>query len=146
LSVGLALALGAAAVPRQNVPSSRSTRFRIGLALVVAAALVITAARFFWQPCDEEDAVSAQVVLFQAGTGFEGTDEYTPSGADNSLVQQSLPPLRLLGASDAEVVALDGYQDEGNPSYIPSDRNRLAVQAKSPSPSQRNPRDLPSFA
>ncbi len=130
LSVGLALALGAAAVPRQNVPLSRSARFRIGLALVVAAALVITAARFFWQPCDEEDAVSAQVVLFQAGTGFEGTDEYTPSGADNSLVQQSLPPLRLLDATDAEVAAPDGYQDERNASYIPSDGNHLAVQAK----------------
>ncbi len=94
LSVGFSLALGAAAIPRQRASPSRSWPFRIA-AVLVAIALVFIAARLFWQPCDEEDAFSAQVALFQASTGFEGTDEYTLIGADNSLVQQALPPLRL---------------------------------------------------
>jgi len=100
------------------------------IVLVVAVALVFTAARLFWQPCDDEDAVSAQVALFRAGTGFEGTDEYTPIGADNSLVQQALTPLRLLDTADAEVAVPDSKNDAGNPSYVPSDRDHLAVQAK----------------
>jgi len=130
LSVGFALTLGAAAVPHQDVSASRSVRSRIAIVLVVAVALVFTAARLFWQPCDDEDAVSAQVALFRAGTGFEGTDEYTPIGADNSLVQQALTPLRLLDTADAEVAVPDSKNDAGNPSYVPSDRDHLAVQAK----------------
>jgi hypothetical protein len=44
----------------------------------------------FWQPCDEEDNVAAQIAAFHA-RGFEGTDEYTPQGADNGEIQAGLP-------------------------------------------------------
>ena len=37
---------------------------------------------YFWQPCDDEDNVRAQVATFRDG-GFEGTDEYTAAPADN---------------------------------------------------------------
>ena len=73
---------------RPGEPKVSITAAAILLAAIAAASL---GTHFFWQPCDEEDAVSAQVAVFKAGTGFEGTDEYTPIGADNSLIQQGLP-------------------------------------------------------
>jgi hypothetical protein len=48
-----------------------------------------------------EDNPRAQVATFRTN-GFGGADEYTPSLADNSEVQQGLPPVRLLRTPDAE--------------------------------------------
>jgi hypothetical protein len=45
----------------------------------------------FFQGCDSEDAVGGMLDDYNAGTGFEGTDEYAPVGADNSLVATNLP-------------------------------------------------------
>ena len=53
----------------------------------------------FFQPCDDEDAVAAQVAGFRQGQGTQGTDEYTPVGADNPSVQQHLPLVRVLRAA-----------------------------------------------
>ncbi len=63
-------------------------------ALIVAMA--IGGGPLFFQPCDDEDAVSAQVAGFHLGQGTQGTDEYTPVGADNASVQQHLPLVRVL--------------------------------------------------
>jgi hypothetical protein len=52
----------------------------------------------FFQPCDDEDAVAAQIAGFRQAAGTQGTDEYTPAGADNSAVQQDLPLVRVLSA------------------------------------------------
>lgn len=48
-----------------------------------------------YQSCDEEDAVSGQILSFQDGKGIEGTDEYAPLGADNTAVQKNLPDARF---------------------------------------------------
>src|ERR1700739_4626214 len=53
----------------------------------------------FFQPCDDEDVVAAQIAGFRLGQGTQGTDEYTPAGADNSAVQQHLPLVRVLLAA-----------------------------------------------
>ena len=66
-----------------------------------AAALTSWAAHTRYQPCDEEDRVSAQLPLPAQG-GFEGTDEYTPKNSDNGEIQQGLPLVRLLSAADAD--------------------------------------------
>jgi high-affinity Fe2+/Pb2+ permease len=58
--------------------------------LLLAGGMAVLSSRLFWQPCDEEDNVDAQIASFSA-TGFEGTDEYTPQGSDNSEIQQGLP-------------------------------------------------------
>ena len=58
--------------------------------------LAIGGGWLFFQPCDDEDAVGAQVAAFQQGQGTQGTDEYTPVGADNASVQQDLPLVRVL--------------------------------------------------
>ncbi len=149
LSIAFALSLGAAVATR--LTRAAETKFRIhAVAIVlVAIAAVSLGTHFFWQPCDEEDAVSAQVALFQAGTGFEGTDEYTPLGADNSLIQQGLPKLRLLNAADSEIAISDNNENDGNPNYVPtrqrssSDTGKdraVAAQPKSPDHHDANSR------
>jgi len=49
------------------------------------------AAHYFFQICDDEDAVANQISVFKAGTGVEGTDEYAAAGSDNSLIATGLP-------------------------------------------------------
>jgi hypothetical protein len=61
-----------------------------GCAGAFAAATLVAGLNFF-QPCDPEDAVWSMVATYRAGTGFEGTDEYTPPFADNSLMAMGLP-------------------------------------------------------
>jgi hypothetical protein len=72
------------------------------------------------QVCDEEDNIRAQQTLVapanpaaadEAPTGFEGTDEYTPTAADNGEIQQGLPAVRLLPAPG---------DDEGDDSSAPN--------------------------
>ncbi len=69
------------------------------LAGVLIVAMAIGGGLLFFQPCDDEDAVAAQVAGFRLGQGTQGTDEYTPVGADNASVQQHLPLVRLLRAA-----------------------------------------------
>ena len=58
--------------------------------LVFLAATGLAGFSFF-QDCDEEDAVVGMLNVYRAGTGFEGTDEYAPTNADNSLLAMGLP-------------------------------------------------------
>lgn len=61
-----------------------------GCVIVFAFATLFAAFNFF-QECDEEDAVWAMLGVYRSGAGFEGTDEYEPPWADNSLVAMNLP-------------------------------------------------------
>ena len=72
------------------------------LAGVLIAAMAIGGSLLFFQPCDDEDAVAAQIAGFRLGQGTQGTDEYTPVGADNSLVEQHLPLVRLLRSAQED--------------------------------------------
>ncbi|MGA9670075.1 MAG: 6-pyruvoyl-tetrahydropterin synthase-related protein [Terracidiphilus sp.] len=45
----------------------------------------------FFQVCDDEDAVKPMLDVYRTGAGFQGTDEYAPPGADNSMVASGLP-------------------------------------------------------
>jgi hypothetical protein len=71
------------------------------VAIVVACVAVCLVATeivhvSLFQPCDEEDAVGAMLSTYQAGIGFEGSDEYAPVGADNTLVATGLPAACLV--------------------------------------------------
>ena len=79
---------------------------------VVCGGAFLTAAGVagisLFQGCDSEDAVQGMLDDYNAGNGFEGTDEYAPVGADNSLVATDLPfaclvldPAIVLGKGDA---------------------------------------------
>jgi hypothetical protein len=67
---------------------------------ILIVAMAVGGGLLFFQPCDDEDAVAAQVSGFREGQGTQGTDEYTPKGADNSAVQQHLPLVRLLSTAN----------------------------------------------
>jgi hypothetical protein len=86
------------ALDRGGTPARRRwPAIPAGVMIVVAAgAMAISGALLFFQPCDDEDAVTAQLTGFRMGYGTEGTDEYTPAGADNTAVQQRLPVVRVL--------------------------------------------------
>jgi hypothetical protein len=63
----------------------------IAVCSVVFLTGVGAAAFSFFQDCDEEDAVAGMLNVYHAGTGFEGSDEYAPVGADDSLAAMGLP-------------------------------------------------------
>jgi 6-pyruvoyl-tetrahydropterin synthase related domain len=114
--VGCALA-GMAAV--------HQARWRVLVAAVLIAAMAIGGALFFFQPCDDEDAVAAQLAGFRLGQGTEGTDEYTPVGVDNSRVQQHLPLVRVLRAPQ------DDTRDDtsaDNPEWRAGDPGSIAAR------------------
>lgn len=78
----------------------QSTRKRRGLvaagACLIFAAAPVTCGVLFHQNCDSEDAVAGMVQSYRSGAGFEGTDEYAPRGADNTLVASNLPDACLV--------------------------------------------------
>lgn len=84
--------------------------------LVVAASCVVFlgsacfAGIAFSQTCAREDSVPVMFGAYLNGKGFEGTDEYSPPSADDSLVATDLPaacfvtdPQVPLGAGDADM-------------------------------------------
>ncbi len=91
---------------------SRSRTGRV--VALVACGMAFTAATAiagvsFFQACYTEDTVGSTLADFQAGLGFEGTDEYAPPNADNSLVATELPfaclvanPATRLGTGDPD--------------------------------------------
>ena len=101
----------------------RTRRSRILSAIFWVAVLIafsVTANRQFFQFCDEEDQVSNQISIFQDGSGMLGTDEYAPTGADNSLVPDGLPdgclvtdPTQQLGEGDKDATP-DWYPEQGS--------------------------------
>jgi hypothetical protein len=84
---------------------------RVAIVAACVAALLAAMAvswLFFFQECDEEDAVAAMVGVYRSGQGFQGTDEYAPPGADNSLVAMGLPAACLV--TDASTVLGQGAE------------------------------------
>jgi hypothetical protein len=85
----------------------------------VLILLACLAGHFFFQICDEEDQISNQVTVFQAGTGVEGTDEYAAAASDNSLIPTGLPdgclvsdPAQELGESESGATPV-WYPEQG---------------------------------
>ena len=89
---------------RGEAKTRRAIAVRAAGTLLLACGMASVAATLFWQPCDEEDNVAAQIAAFHA-RGFEGTDEYTPQGADNGEIQPGLPAVSILDAPNAGLAA-----------------------------------------
>ena len=94
------------------------------LAGLLIAAIAIGGSLLFFQPCDDEDAVAAQIAAFRQGQGTQGTDEYTPAGADNSAVQQHLPLVRVLRAAQDDTA--DSSKGD-NPDWQAGAAGRIAA-------------------
>jgi len=82
-------------------PTRAASLLRLGAVVLVAGCVGGTAWFWFWQPCDEEDNVRAQLVTFRDG-GFQGTDEYTAAPADNDAIQQELPQIRVVRTPEGD--------------------------------------------
>lgn len=115
LDVSFAIFL-AAATPL----AARARWFAVAGWAVVLLLLAVFAGRYFFQPCDDEDSVAGETAVFRDGSGVEGTDEYAPAGADNSLVTDSLPdaclitdPTRELGTSAPTSTSPEWYPELG---------------------------------
>ncbi len=100
----------AAGVPLFTTRARRITGVAAAICLLAVSS---AAALFFFQACDEEDKTLNQVRIFQAETGVEGTDEYAPTGADNSILASGLPfsclvtdPLAPLGQPGPDQIIL----------------------------------------
>jgi len=92
-------------------PTTRTRR--IAVVLVCSACflgLTFLAARCWFQACDDEDAVAPMLAAYRGGSGFIGTDEYEPKGADNALMASELPAACLVSDPDTAF----GKPDDGN--------------------------------
>jgi hypothetical protein len=108
----VALSVVACAMAAMAWPTRRTWGTAV-VAGVVILAMAVGGGLLFFQPCDDEDAVAAQVALFRHAGGSEGTDEYTPLGADNASIQQHLPLVRVLrGAQDDTADSTNGDNPE----------------------------------
>jgi len=67
----------------------------------IVAALTLPAVSIFRQSCDDEDMVEARLALFNAKTGTDPTDEYTPTAADNDSLAHADPAFWLAKDPDA---------------------------------------------
>ncbi|MGC2162970.1 MAG: hypothetical protein WA634_13730 [Silvibacterium sp.] len=121
LVLGLICATCIAAFLSDTVPTRRGKIFRSVAVLALAAILVTIAWKHYWQFCDDEDNIHAQLATV-AQIGFEGTDEYTSKDADNGAIQQNLAPVRVVSAPDGDQV--DSSIEE-NPDWDPNEQDLL---------------------
>jgi hypothetical protein len=87
------------------------------VAFVLATAFALVS---MFQGCDQDDEVRGILRAYSSGTGVEGTDEYAPPGADNSLIPTGLPFACLvsdaatkLGTGDPDMTP-DWSPDQGS--------------------------------
>jgi hypothetical protein len=119
------MALSVAGCTLAGMAVVRQATWRVLVAGIMIAAMTIGGGLLFFQPCDDEDAVAAQLAGFHLGQGTEGTDEYTPAGVDNAAVQQRLPLVRVLRAAQDDT-ADDTSAD--NPEWRAGDPGSIAAR------------------
>ncbi|MGA2536207.1 MAG: hypothetical protein ABSF53_09340 [Terracidiphilus sp.] len=103
-------------------------------------AATMTADRFFFQPCDDEDAVAPMVQVYRSGGGFQGTDEYEPPGADDTIVATGLPDACLTTDPDVTLGVLD--TPGANPDWWVEQNSCDAIFSTVAKPSSASPEHL----
>jgi hypothetical protein len=108
------------------------TRLRARAAVVAVCgawflAATVFAGTYFFQVCDEEDAVAPRLAAYHAGAGFEGMYEYEPPGGDDSSIARGLPDACL--ASDPSIVLGKAEPDDpdSNPVWRPGQNSCQAT-------------------
>jgi len=118
LEAPMAVLLAAAVWPR---PSARRwQRVAVATAFIgICLSMTTLASVYFFQACDEEEGVPGVMGTYRSGHGFEGTGEYEPFGADNSLVATELPDACLVSDPATKLGALPAGADpdETNPAW-----------------------------
>jgi hypothetical protein len=139
LEAPMAVFLAAAVWPR---PSARHWQRVAVTAAFIAVCLSMTAlaSGYFFQGCDDEDGVSGMLNTYRSGNGFEGTGEYEPIGADNSLIATGMPDACLVSDPTTELGAVpDGADpDDTNPAWsVAQGRCDATMRWKSGQPEHR---------
>jgi hypothetical protein len=96
----------------------------VAICAVLFLSATMLAGQLFFQVCDDEDAVQGTLDVYRSGTGFLGTDEYEPPGADDTVLPSGLPDSCL--TSDATTVLGKGVQ-EAVPLWNAAQRSCLAT-------------------
>ena len=115
----------------------------VSLCAAVFVGLTAISGRVFFQVCDDEDAVKPMLDVYGTGAGFQGTDEYAPPGADNSMVASGLPFACLVN-NPAVVLGVvpTGESAEGaQPAWDATQRRCEATVPQSPA-NKRNERQF----
>lgn len=123
-------ALAGLAIKREQA-TRRAIAVRSLAVLILAAVMALLSSVFFWQPCDEEDNIAAQRATFVT-KGFEGTDEYTLQGVDESGLENIL---EVPGQGPILYV-------QSNPIPPPSQPN--SIQDSPPDSEFQSPRQIPA--
>lgn len=98
------------------------SRLRLQIVVTIICTALFAGATFFalhllLQGCEPEDSISAMLAAYNAGRGFDGTDEYEPPNADDSLVPTGLPGACLVDDVKAELAA---PTPDTNPTWDPA--------------------------
>jgi hypothetical protein len=109
-------------------------RHRARAAVVAACgawflAATAFAGTYFFQVCDEEDAVAPRLVAYRAGAGFEGMYEYEPPGGDDSSISTGLPDACLVSDPSTVLGKADPDNPDSNPVWSPGQNSCLAIFA-----------------
>jgi hypothetical protein len=107
-------------------------------ALFLASTAI--AAVYFFQPCDDEDAVAPMVSVYKSGAGFEGVYEYEPVGADDGEVATGLPDACLV-ANPRTALGIVDYPG-ANPDWWVEQKSCEAVYSATPPATQSNSQHL----
>jgi 6-pyruvoyl-tetrahydropterin synthase-like protein len=131
LEAPMAIFFASAVWPR--VASQRWQRIAVSaVCAVLFLASAAIAAIYFFQPCDDEDAVAPMVNVYRSGAGFEGVYEYEPIGADNSLVATGLPDACLVANPNITLGVVD--TPDANPDWWVEQGTCEAVFSRKESP------------
>ena len=123
------------------VSAPRWLRFAIpAICAVVFLSASAAADRYFFQPCDDEDAVAPMVQVYRSGGGFQGTDEYEPPRADDTVVATGLPDACLTTDPDTTLGVLD--TPGANPDWWGEQHSCDAIFSTVAKPSTASPEHL----
>jgi hypothetical protein len=122
----MALLFAAAVVPRLGAMRRQRVMVALLCTLGFAASVVFAATHLFRVGVQYDDL--ATILTRQAsGTGFIGTDEYAPLGADNSTVAMGLPDACLASDFDTELGV--AAEPRAIPQWRPDQHSCLATAA-----------------
>jgi hypothetical protein len=117
-----------------------TTRWRHWLVVAACSALFLGSAGFagiaFYQNCAPEDSVLFRVGAFVTGRGSEGTDEYAPPTADDSLVATNLPAACL---APNPAVPLGTGDPDMTPEWTPEQGSCIATYRFDSTPGLNDP-------
>ena len=110
-------------------------RWRRNAVLAASCFIFFGSAAFaglaFYQNCAPEDSVLGMAATFANGTGSEGTDEYAPPAADDSLVATNLPPACMVADP---AIPLGGGDPDMTPEWTPDQASCAATFPFDPTP------------